>query len=291
MFKRFSVFFINIFFIMNAYSASKSDCSGSNHPAYQDEYRACLRLELAERASDSGVDCVECLFQQEERQPAAWVQALSTLAGPLAYLGGAYVTAKYQYKSQEAWADAYAQGHQQCTSRFNSYLDYNTQMGANPITAPEASSLMNCNGNSYGSYSGMNGMSGNSFGGFANPWGSAGYSQGFMGGMIGPNYGGMNSGMNGFGGSNFYGGMNNNMYGGGGFGIYGNIGVGSNQNMMNYSGNNNGMFGAGMNSGAMGISSMYSNGIVDYNASTASAASNLSTSVGVSATASGGYTF
>ncbi|PJF37750.1 MAG: hypothetical protein CUN55_20495, partial [Phototrophicales bacterium] len=70
------------------------------------------------------IDCIECLtYKQPEQSP--WLDALSIVAGPLALLGSTYFGAKYAYKTQSQWANAYAQGHQQCTNRFNAYLDYN----------------------------------------------------------------------------------------------------------------------------------------------------------------------
>lgn len=86
-----------------AEAASSLDCSGMNHPAYQSEYQACLRLQIAGAAGEAGVDCVDCLFKQE-KQSNPWVDALGIVAQPLAFLGATYLGAKYQYKSQQAWA-------------------------------------------------------------------------------------------------------------------------------------------------------------------------------------------
>lgn len=167
--------------------AAEKDCTGFNHPAYQDEYRACLRLNIAASAQEAGVDCVDCLFQQETGPSTnQWVAGLSALAQPLAYLAGVYTVAKYQNQTQETWAKAYASGFSECTNRFNSYLNYNTSVGANPIGSSDAMAMSaSCNGQGYGSYAGYGGMTGNSYGGYGNPFMTSGYSSGFMSGMGG----------------------------------------------------------------------------------------------------------
>ena len=57
-------------------------CSGIGE-GYEDEYRACIRMEIA-RGAGGNVDCVECLFNNvEENNP--WdtaVDALSAIAAP-----------------------------------------------------------------------------------------------------------------------------------------------------------------------------------------------------------------
>jgi hypothetical protein len=129
----------------------------------------------------------------------------------VAYLLATYTAAKYENKNQEAWANAYASGFSQCTNRFNSYLNYNTSVGANPITAAEAQSMsLSCNGNSYGQYAGYGGQMNNGYGGYGNPFLSNGYSAGFLSG---------NAGIYSTGNSSIY---NNGMTSGGvGIGAYG----------------------------------------------------------------------
>ncbi len=194
-------------------ATDQKDCAGFNHPAYQDEYRACLRMNIASSAGDAGVDCVECLFKQEETGSNAWVQGLSAIAQPLAYLAATYTASKYANKTQEAWATAYASGFAECTNRFNSYLNYNTTVGANPISATDAMGMSaQCNGQGYGSYAGYGGLMGNSYGGYGNPFLSNGYSSGFMNGM---------GGIYPYGNSSIY---NNGMMSGGiGIGAWGSI--------------------------------------------------------------------
>jgi hypothetical protein len=288
----FLALFLLLVFLAEAFAESSKDCSGLNHPNFEEEYRACLRVKIAARAAEAGVDCVDCLFQQEEQQPAAWVQALSALAQPLAYLGSAYVVSKYQYKSQEAWAQAYANGFTQCTNRFNSYLNYTTEMGANPVTTDEAKSLMNtCNGNGYGGYAGFGGMVGNGYGGYTNPMIGAGYSGGFLGGMVGPNYGGMSGGGFGVGlGIGMYSGLSGSLYGGNPYGMYGNLGMGMSPYGMNYSSPYSGVYGAGMNYAGAGINPMYATGGANYGVSPY-AAGNISASFGLNVGGSAGYAF
>jgi hypothetical protein len=292
MFKKILFSILFLIQITNSFAASKSDCSNIDKNLYADEYHFCIRGEIAAKAAAAGVDCIDCLMQEEQKQPPGWLQALSVLAAPISYLGGAYITAKYQYQSQQAMADAYSSGYQQCTNRFNSYLNYSTQVGANPITTNDAQTLMNtCNGSSYGNYSGMSGFQGNGYNGYGNPVLSAGYSPNFMGGMVGPYYGGVNANIYGGGmGYSAYSNMNTGMYGGAGMGMYGNIGMGMPQNTMAYNANYSGLQYGNMNMAGMGINantygSGYSFGAAPY------AAANLTGSIGISGGISGGFKF
>lgn len=209
---------VSIFMDIRPLHASERNCEGMNHPAYQDEYRACLRLEIAESAGAAGVDCIDCIFQQKDERNGI-VEALGVIAQPLAYLAGTYTVAKYQHETQKKWADAYASGFQECTNRFNSYLNYNTTIGANPLTASEANSLsMSCNGYGYGSYAGYGGLMSNGYGGYGNPFLSSGFSNGFMSG-----YGGGYWGSSMYGTSGLY---NTGMYSGG-IGVSGYLGTSS----------------------------------------------------------------
>lgn len=180
------ILLIFIFANASAWAESEANCAGTNHPAYQTEYRACLRLQITKAAMSEGVDCVDCLFEQETTGTNSFVEALGVIAQPLAFLAGTFTVAKYQNKTQEAWADAYKSGYQECTNRFNSYLDYATAAGANPISAVEANSLsMSCNGYGYGAYAGYGGQTGNAYGGYGNPFQASGYTSGFLSGYAG----------------------------------------------------------------------------------------------------------
>lgn len=188
------ILFMFIFTHTSVWAESEDNCAGYNHPAYQTEYRQCIRLQIAKSAGDAGVDCVDCLFEQESTGTNSWIAALGAIAQPLAYLAGSYTVAKYQNKSQEAWAEAYKSGYQECTNRFNSFLDYSTSSGANPLSAADANAMsMSCNGYGYGSYAGYGGLTGNGFGGYGNPFQMSGFSSGFMsgyGGSYWPSLGG-----------------------------------------------------------------------------------------------------
>ena len=212
-----------------AFAASAMDCSGMNHPAYQNEYRSCIRAEIAISATDAGVDCIDCLFSQTEKSNP-WVEALGMVAQPLAFVGATYLGAKYAHKSQAAWAGAYETGQRECTNRFNSYLDYSVSTGANPVNTTDASGLSTCNGMGMGGYAGYGGYSGNGYGGYGNPFQSAGYSSGYLGGMMGPYYGGATGGINGqFGvglGGSLGGALGGMMGYGNGMGIGGGINIG-----------------------------------------------------------------
>ncbi len=160
----------SLFFSSIAYA--ESECSNIEDSAYnKEEIRLCNRLNLVVQAKEAGVDCIDCLFQEQQTQKSnPWVEALGIVAQPLAYLGGMYLGARYSYKSNKVWANAYESGHKECTNRFNSYLDYNVQSGANPILAEDAAGLSaTCNGSGMGPYAGYGGLDGNGFGEFGNP--------------------------------------------------------------------------------------------------------------------------
>jgi hypothetical protein len=167
------------------------------HSRYN-EFRSCERYEEdyerdrgSRRGSRDGRDCISC---NSSRSDSSYAENVSAWMNPLAYIATGLGSAYLGYRGQKAWANAYASGQQQCTSRFNSYLDYNITRGSNPILPEQADPLMQCNNSPMGGYAGMGGMSSNGYGGFGNPYASAGYSGGFLGGMAGP-YGGMGNGM------------------------------------------------------------------------------------------------
>ncbi len=171
----------------SGYSKDAMDCANINHPATQDEYRTCLRLNIKKAASDQGVDCETCFVDQNEKNSNSFVAALGAIAQPAAVLLATYTTVKSQNQIQERWAKAYESGHQECTNRYNAYLNYNTTIGANPITPTEtASALGSCNGYGYGAYAGYGGLTGNMYGGFGNPFLQNGFTSGYLGGFNGP---------------------------------------------------------------------------------------------------------
>lgn len=162
------------------------ECKGMNHPAHQDEYNTCLRSKMAIAAKEAGFDCEDCMNTETNKGPNGLVAFAGAIAQPLAVLAGAYTVAKFENDTQKKWAKAYESGYTECTTRFNSYLSYLTSVGANPMGTTEAKSMANsCNGNSYGSYAGLNGLTGNAYGGYGNPFTSTGFSSGFMSGYGG----------------------------------------------------------------------------------------------------------
>ena len=174
-------------------------CDNINHPASQKEYRACLRLNIKIAASEGGVDCENCFVDQNEKSSGNLIAAISALTKPAAQLFATYTLSKTQHEIQDKWAKTYANGFQECTNQFNSLLNYNTTVGANPIGAVDAQKMMACNGNGYGSYAGYGGLMGSNYGTFGNPFLQNGYTSGYLSGFGGPyangNYGtGMISG-------------------------------------------------------------------------------------------------
>ena len=234
MFKKFSMLTLILLFTSSQTLWSidyQEECSGINANTHQDEWSFCVK---AVTASNYDIDCVECLMAQQEEESNPWVEALGIVAGPLAYFGSAYVGAKYAYKSQQAWADAYESGYESCNSQFNSALDYNVSSGSTSYTADELSTLMSsCNGSSLGTYSGYSGLLGTGYGSYGNPYLSAGYSSNFMSGMLG-NYSSSGLGLTGSSlfGSSSYGlgssyGLSSGLGLSGSLGLSGTLGLGS----------------------------------------------------------------
>jgi hypothetical protein len=184
---KIGLIFIQFFLLclQNVQAESELDCAGVNHPAHQDEYKQCLRAQIAIKASQGGVDCYECIFPQEGPASSDLVEAISVAIQPATYLIANFATAYYANKTQEAAAKAYASGFTECTNRFNSFLNYNTTIGNNPVSFTDANNA-SCNGYGYGQYAGYNGSTSNGYGGYGNPFLSTGYTSGFMSGWGGP---------------------------------------------------------------------------------------------------------
>ncbi len=171
-----------------AWSKSSEDpCKGVNHPAYQDEYRTCLRTQLAIKARASGVDCETCFYDQEEEGSSDLSQAIKVLTQPVLQVALQYAVTNFQTKMQERAANNYAAGFEACTNQFNKFLNMKTTIGANPISAADAQAYSSsCNGQSYGSYAGYGGLTSNGFGGFGNPFLTNGHSSNYMSAYNGP---------------------------------------------------------------------------------------------------------
>ncbi|MDO9182462.1 MAG: hypothetical protein Q7U04_08635, partial [Bacteriovorax sp.] len=168
-----------------AQAASTLECSGYP-PGSERSY--CLNMQVSIAGAEAGVDCVNC--NEARQQETSWKDVAVAAMQPLAFFGASYFSSKYQYKTAEAYANSYASGQKECTNRFNSFLDYSSSLGANPVLIDQAQpGISSCNGSGMGQFAGYGGYSGNGYGGFGNPNQSAGYSSGFLGGMMGPYYG------------------------------------------------------------------------------------------------------
>ena len=130
-------------------------------------------------------NCVNCGPGSRGRQStlSGIAEIVGAIAPPLAMFGSAYVGAKAYQRSNEAWAGAAAVGFEQCQLDHNNYYQY---LAANQLPGlnPAQQQAMGCNGFGLGGYAGLQnpGLGG---------WYGAGYTPGFMGGMMGP-YGGYN---------------------------------------------------------------------------------------------------
>ncbi len=96
------------------------------------------------------VDCIDCI--ERSSSSSAWIEGFGMLAGPLAYYGAqkswasAYSGVQNTWANayagtNQAWANAYQAGIAACDGRFNAYLQYNTNRGANPIEAQDAARM------------------------------------------------------------------------------------------------------------------------------------------------------
>ncbi len=179
----------------------EEECDHIDENRHSRMYHFCER-RLESDMAEAGVDCIDCEGSYDEG-PKPGVEIVSNLAGPLAMMTASIVGSVYNYKSQKTWANAYSDsnqayagamraGYEACPNIWSDYLDYNIARGGSPVIAAQATAhAETCNQMSPGMFAGMNGLQGNGFGGFGNGYLGAGYSPGFVGGMIGPNYPGM----------------------------------------------------------------------------------------------------
>jgi hypothetical protein len=127
-------------------------------------------------------NCVNCQVGGRKQSTLSGIaEIVGAIAPPLAQFGSAYVGARAYQKGQEAWAGAAVAGFEQCQLSQNNYMQY---LSANelPGLSPAQQAAMGCNGFQLGGFAGLQN-------GGLNGWYGAGYSPGFMGGMMGP-YGG-----------------------------------------------------------------------------------------------------
>jgi hypothetical protein len=246
---------ISLLVSLRCFGSTMNRCSEIDEVLYSAEYKMCLRVEIA---SSANIDCVECLFS-ERQQTSPWIEAIGVLAAPLAHLGASAIGSYYGYKSQKEWSNAFEQGHIQCTTRFNDYLNYNIERGSAPILAQQAQDFNDgCNGSPLSGYAGFSGMGGGLFGAGSNPFISGGYTPGFMNGMIGPSFG-SSYGPGGIGGSAPYLGIGLNLGLGGGGGFPGGYGGGQLPGM--------GLGGAGLGLGGGSFGNGYFGGTGGFNES------------------------
>ena len=101
-----------------------SRCENIDRVAYPRDWQICMRSEGGGGGGGgayAGYDCIDCEASKAPEGPSPWVEALGIVAGPLAMVGSAWIGSYYQNRTQEAWASAYTAGHQECTSRYNSF--------------------------------------------------------------------------------------------------------------------------------------------------------------------------
>jgi hypothetical protein len=177
-----------------ASSADPKNCMGADYYDIQNRYDK---------------DCPDC--QSRRRNGGGFFSGLAEFVAAGAPIAGAY----FGYKSNQAWAGAAAAGFEQCRLAQQDYMGY---LSANelPGLSPQQQAAMNCNGYQLGGFGGLG------FGGMGS-WLGAGYSPGFLGGMMGP-YGMYNP--YGIGGMGFPGGMVGGAVGGIGMGYPGGIAAG-----------------------------------------------------------------
>lgn len=180
-------------------------CSSSGNPSL------CMGSEYNEiSARYDTQNCVNCGVGSRQQSTLSGIaEIVGAIAPPLAQFGSAYVGAKAYQRSNEAWAGAAETGFEQCRLNQANYLQY---LSSNelPGLTPAQQSQMNCNGFQLGGYAGLQNPG---LGGYY----GAGYTPGFIGGMMGP-YGGYNPyGGGGYVGGavgGYVGGMNGGMTGG-----------------------------------------------------------------------------
>jgi hypothetical protein len=127
-------------------------------------------------------NCVNCQANMAGGRQQSTLSGIAEIAGALAPVAAVGLGAYFGYKGQQAWANAATAGFEQC--RLNQ-TDYRQQLAAAEMSlSPTQQAQLGCNGFSLNSFAGL-GNSG------VNGYLGAGYSNGFLGGMMGP-YGAYN---------------------------------------------------------------------------------------------------
>ena len=95
-----------------------------------------------------------------------------------------------RYGAYAKHADALKQFPQACVNGFNSYLGHREQLGINSALSVQGAGSFFDKCGSMSRYAGFNGLFGNGYAGHGNAWRGAGYTPGFLSGIIGPPFGG-----------------------------------------------------------------------------------------------------
>ena len=152
-------------------------CASSANPAN------CMGDDYASIRSRYETDCINCGVGTRQQSTLSGIaEIVGAIAPPLAQFGSAYVGAKAYEKSNKAWAGAMAAGFEQCRLGQQDYMNY-LQTNELPGLTPEQQRQMSCNGYGLGQFAGLGGGLGAFYG--------SGYSNQFLGGLLGP-YGGYN---------------------------------------------------------------------------------------------------
>jgi hypothetical protein len=172
--------------------------------------------------ADASIDCTNCAGGKRFSTGFEILMGMSSLAGNvLPHLAAYGIHRNYANAMVDIngyWADAQSVGFEQCALMQQTYINQSyayissNELPDRDVIPPQ------CQGYHIGAFGGGTNMMGaGGFGmGFGNPWMQAGYSPGFMGGMMGP-YGGYNP----YAGPGFNIGMQGYPGMGGGYGGYG----------------------------------------------------------------------
>ena len=138
--------------------------------------------------------------------------------------------------AQQGYYDALQQFPIECTNQLDLFLQHRNSLGINSAVSVDGFGNLQDRCANLLEYAGFGGQTGNGLGGFGNVWGGAGFTNGFLGGMVGPNFNGANGWYGGIGGGagGYVGGGDIGTLlalgllggGGGGISIGGQIGIG-----------------------------------------------------------------
>tara|TARA_Y100000780_G_scaffold232594_1_gene268476 strand:+ start:144129 stop:145853 length:1725 start_codon:yes stop_codon:yes gene_type:complete len=212
--------------------------------SYGESLEACIGNDanIIRASYSDGMNCVDCSSGSYRGGVYGTLSGIAEVAGAILPPVMGYMGVKAQSKaflrSNQAWAGAATAGFENCRMMQTNYIDgyyadvqaqrnYVVNQGLPDQEFGGNMNIPGCNGYQLSAFGGAGGFMGNGMGGYGNPWFSAGYTPGFMGGMYGP-YGMQNPYGNpfsrpGFGlqiglGGGYPGGFGGGFPGGGGFG-------------------------------------------------------------------------